>query len=665
MMELQHIPTSGSVVLVDTDPPPDGVYEIAVSQRQYISIFKGDGTNIQTIYFPTIGHIEGVAIQATADIDDDKHVELICSINSPYGRYRRGLYVFDAVDGKEKWHWLTGPRPENVIPYDLNGDGKMEIILGGVGSHNGNQVNGFSDYFSRIWCLDYKGKGLLNMLIGTEGAFCALADMDQDGRKKIVVWRGQSSFKGVNDALYILDPSDDAESAPVIDNKIEGDSLGRFGSAGITDLIPSSPGLEIVGHSGNQNRAYRVWDSSLNVKATNNTLSTETEVNLLVDLNGDQQSEILVNEGSLLHILSPTLAEIAQWDPDVGPISAIVPNDLDSDGMLELLVGGAKGIVALGFGGKPLKPTPPPTPTPTPTPILIAEPEEPDQILPDQPIMGVLSPNDLINDTNRVDSYTLKLKKGGAFTLTIGDLIPDFEPIVKIINSNNEIEFMLNSNELSQWLLSDLSAGEHKIIVSNANTLITQQSYSYRLTVSSIKTITDGMPISGTIERTDYQIYWPLTHIDIVEFRHADFYTISLTESRDVTIRVRDMNQSPFIFICRDDFTIEFQDIAKSMDSYLAPGYYWIIVTHIGETPPNGLIYTIQMDTAKNKIIEEPLQVYGEGVLTCAAVSSSGRYIVTGSESGWAILWDAKSGKVLRRFIGHKAPIKAVTVSED
>ncbi len=60
-----------------------------------------------------------------------------------------------------------------------------------------------------------------------------------------------------------------------------------------------------------------------------------------------------------------------------------------------------------------------------------------------------------------------------------------------------------------------------------------------------------------------------------------------------------------------------------------------------------------------------PIQVYGEGKLMDLAVSPSGKQIVTGSNGGWAVLWDSETGQILRRFSGHHDRVTSVAFSPD
>ncbi len=60
-----------------------------------------------------------------------------------------------------------------------------------------------------------------------------------------------------------------------------------------------------------------------------------------------------------------------------------------------------------------------------------------------------------------------------------------------------------------------------------------------------------------------------------------------------------------------------------------------------------------------------PLQVYGEGILECAAYSPDGKWIATGSGAGFGVLWDVETGTVVRRFFGHTGGVTSVAFSPD
>src|SRR2546425_867661 len=59
------------------------------------------------------------------------------------------------------------------------------------------------------------------------------------------------------------------------------------------------------------------------------------------------------------------------------------------------------------------------------------------------------------------------------------------------------------------------------------------------------------------------------------------------------------------------------------------------------------------------------VQLGHSGRINAAAFSPNGRLIVSGGDDPVAIVWEASTGKVLRRLVGHTNPVTAVAFSSD
>ncbi|MGI6458328.1 MAG: WD40 repeat domain-containing protein [bacterium] len=76
------------------------------------------------------------------------------------------------------------------------------------------------------------------------------------------------------------------------------------------------------------------------------------------------------------------------------------------------------------------------------------------------------------------------------------------------------------------------------------------------------------------------------------------------------------------------------------------------------------LLITLVSPIAAVSQMETPLQVYGEGRITCADYSPNGKYLATGSWAGWVVLWDNQTGEIVRRLFGT-VPVQTVRFSPD
>src|SRR5688572_16865491 len=59
------------------------------------------------------------------------------------------------------------------------------------------------------------------------------------------------------------------------------------------------------------------------------------------------------------------------------------------------------------------------------------------------------------------------------------------------------------------------------------------------------------------------------------------------------------------------------------------------------------------------------LQTGHTGPINAIALSSDGRFLVSGSNDNTIRLWDMATGSVLRTLVGHEKPVLAVAVSGD
>jgi WD40 repeat protein len=69
--------------------------------------------------------------------------------------------------------------------------------------------------------------------------------------------------------------------------------------------------------------------------------------------------------------------------------------------------------------------------------------------------------------------------------------------------------------------------------------------------------------------------------------------------------------------------------------------------------------------TAANNNPQLVIQLGHSGSINAAAFSPDGRLVVSGGDDPIAIVWEAATGRVIRRLVGHKSPVTAVAFSPD
>ncbi len=122
------------------------------------------------------------------DLDADNKNELVIILKSDAPDNPRGVACFDPDSGKKHWEYYSGTRIENAVFYDLNHDGKKEIILTSYAANNEIEYNGTNDRFSYVIVLDRKGNVKWEREIGDHYTFSyvAVSDQRRKGRCDIV-----------------------------------------------------------------------------------------------------------------------------------------------------------------------------------------------------------------------------------------------------------------------------------------------------------------------------------------------------------------------------------------------------------------------------------------------------------------------------------------------
>jgi signal transduction histidine kinase len=125
------------------------------------------------------------------DGDEDGHLDLVFRVSTFYAYQPRGLYVYSIRKKKLLWRYLTGFYPLDVTLYDVDADGKMEIVFGSSSPGNGEgiEVNGTDDDHTYITVINNKGEEIRCDLTGSnrnEATRLYFTDLNADGKNEII-----------------------------------------------------------------------------------------------------------------------------------------------------------------------------------------------------------------------------------------------------------------------------------------------------------------------------------------------------------------------------------------------------------------------------------------------------------------------------------------------
>lgn len=287
----------GSIAVGDADG--DGVYEIAVSSRENIYLFKRDGELIwskaarecefgnkyaETWYSPI----------AMSDINGDGKAEILASAYD-------WLITFDE-NGDEIWR-CSGPAGLKCIAIgDIDGDGKKEVA---VGSTNWD-----------VHVIGSDGNLLWNYHIGSWVLSVAMVDIDGDGKDEVIAGgfakaAGVFALDGDGELLWHYDVGFDIFSLTCRD--IDGD--------GKAEVIAGSDDIHFISNTGERRWVYRSG-GQFKVAAD--------------DVDGDGVAEIIAASSSVTAYKG---TGEALWSCDTGQVWNLAIGDINGDGKAEVAAG--------------------------------------------------------------------------------------------------------------------------------------------------------------------------------------------------------------------------------------------------------------------------------------------------------------------------------------
>lgn len=218
----------GSPVLADLnkDDRPDVV---AVTNNGHVVAVRNDGVllwdvDLAPLFGMSAGAQEIVSSPAVADIDGDGWPEVVVATGTMYPDVcTQGGVIVLAHNGQPKPGWPQLAEDHTIPPVgcrdtifgtpalgDLNGDGRLEIVVGGWDMRlyawyaDGSLVPGFppdSALYSRFGWPSLQGR-----LGDTIWSSPALADLDRDGHLDIIIGSDEGNMGGDWSCPYTLPP---------------------------------------------------------------------------------------------------------------------------------------------------------------------------------------------------------------------------------------------------------------------------------------------------------------------------------------------------------------------------------------------------------------------------------------------------------------------------
>jgi len=309
---------SPAVGNMDNDPELEIVASRVFSE---IHIFDTDGSLIRMIDLKSYNTCCGGQI-SLADIDNDGELEILMGVQE------YGIFALNA-DGTNVPGWPI-ELPNEIHSYysypvagDINNDGQIEVV--------------FSDYHANVYMADSGGQIKSGWPVRISSSNfslvnpAALADIDNDGNLEILV----GAMDPYNAQLHVLE-YDGSEAAGAWPEKGNFPIVGDLNHDGM---------LEIIAIDRSNLRAYDAIGNQLFSVYLENTMFWDPS---LADIDDDPEIEIIARTNA---------NKIFAYDPDGTPVPgfpitvrkelvgdwgaecSVAIDDIDNDGMLDLITG--------------------------------------------------------------------------------------------------------------------------------------------------------------------------------------------------------------------------------------------------------------------------------------------------------------------------------------
>jgi signal transduction histidine kinase len=148
-----------------------------------------------------------IAQVAVTDLNADGRLEAVVSVVTGFDLKPRGVLALDWQTGKRLWFYPMAPSPSRFHLQDIDGDGRLEILLGSVAQGNRNTEGETGDWQTFVVCLNHDGTLRWRVPVGDYGQQAFVEPFGQvHARPRLLVCEVGTAIRGAQpDSIFVLD----------------------------------------------------------------------------------------------------------------------------------------------------------------------------------------------------------------------------------------------------------------------------------------------------------------------------------------------------------------------------------------------------------------------------------------------------------------------------
>ncbi len=222
------------------------------------------------------------------DLNNDSNKELLFTLHPGVSLKSRGLYVYDLRKKKITKRFENSSSKDSFMLYDLDGDGKKEIILLGKANGNGKKHVPYSDYRNWVFILNEQLKLLFPPLpFGYYPSIIRGIPIQLHGQSYLLLahFRAGVAFHQKPLGLYLIN-----SKGRFVHQEFFGDA--NFYSVEMFVDNPANPKKIFISPVSNQ---LQIFDPDFNLVKRKTTTFRELRLILMRDIDRDGKAELITN----------------------------------------------------------------------------------------------------------------------------------------------------------------------------------------------------------------------------------------------------------------------------------------------------------------------------------------------------------------------------------